>query len=393
VRIVYVNKTLMDASLPAVNFTVGNVFGLARAGAEVWLLAQKRERHFSAQQLISRLGLEAPDRLHFELYHKKARWGIRTNQWFYWWALKRIKALHRLWKLDAVISRDPGALPYLARIRRRLGIAVFYQPHNFYADLSVRDDEDSRNARKYEFLERHWIPQLTGLLCLQEAQARWYRKIFPQVSAETAEPGILRLGKWEKNRWDQKTVIYVGSLQEKKGIIWLLEAFRLLENQEATLWLVGGRNRDEREAARQEVERRDLAPRVEITGWLPYPAVEDRLQKAAVAVLPLLDRFYNRYLTAPNKLFDYLAYGLPVVSSRLPAIECLVNSSDGVTFVAPGNAQALAHAIGVHLSDRARYEAASRAAFSLAKTYLWECRAGKMLQIIRKMAERDKNLR
>ncbi len=383
-NLVYINKVFLDSTLPAVNFSLGNAYGMARAGIRTVLMAQVRGDGFDEAGFLERFGLTPCTGLSMWIRRRRRTMGVHSNQWFYLDAFAEVRRLNEREGIDAVVSRDPGALPYLAMLRKRQGIPVFYQPHNFYADLKVRDDGVPTNARKYRFLEKTFIPKMNGLLCLQEAQARWYRRSFPSLPVFSAPPGVLSVRERSTEDRPRHDLCYVGSLQEKKGVDIVLEALERIEHPGFTLLVVGGRNETEREPVRARIRRTGLDRRVTMTGWLPYDGVLERLREAAVGLLPLRDTFYNRYLTAPNKLYDYISTGMPVIASDLPALRELAGEESGVTFVPPGDPAALAAAIEKLLGDPGRRALHSRRALEAARQAGWETRAARMIGTMHK---------
>lgn len=369
-RIVYLNKVKLDASIPAVNFSLGNVVGLAESGAQTFFLAQAESRTFDSERLFSQFHVDRALPLTIRVFPSKRILGIRTNQWFYLDACRAIREMHRSDAIDAVISRDPGALPYLVRLKRRLGIQVYYQPHNFYVDLALRDDVNPKNAKKYHVLEKRWIPKLDGLFCLQEPQAQLFRTQFPGLRVIAAKPGLLSIQE-NRKRPPEQWLGYVGSLQFKKGIHTLLEAFLYLQDPKLKLVLVGGRNEREMAPVREWIAQHHLNERIVITGWLSFDQVLEWLDQIFIGLLPLEDTFYNRYLTAPNKFFDYLSRGIPMVASDLPAIRDFDSNGSACLYFKAGDADQLAEQIRTLLNQPKRYAQLSENALSLAHQYPW----------------------
>jgi len=384
-RVVYLNKVRMDTNIPAVNFSLLNGYGLALGGAECILITQKKDPHFTTTSLFANFELEKLPHFQVIMLPRTARFGIRTNQWFYLEAFRQIRQLHQHRPLDAVISRDPGALPYLAWLKFHTQIPVFYQPHNFYLDLSIRPDLKPANAKKYRWLERTFIPRMTGVLCLQEAQAQWYQKYFPNHAITVAKPGLLRIKPPQFDRFRHKLIGYVGSLEWKKGVEFLFEAFRLLEDPDLKLVLIGGR--DDREIApiQHHITVAGWQDRIHITGWIPPVEVDHWLEKVAIGVIPLKNVFYNRYLTAPNKLFDYLSHGIPIVTADLPAIRNFLPDERAAQFFTPENPAEMAQGIRHILKTNAVYRQFTHAALQQADAYLWQKRGKLMLAEIHRL--------
>lgn len=131
-----------------------------------------------------------------------------------------------------------------------------------------------------------------------------------------------------------------GRLRDKKGIEFLLDACKLLENElDFTLLLIGDFIERERDYWQQEIARCDLGDRLKLTGIVS--------REAALSYLPLLDIFAIPSLHdgCPNALLEAMLAGRAIVGTSVDAIgEILQNEVNGFV-VPPGNAQALADAI------------------------------------------------
>lgn len=110
------------------------------------------------------------------------------------------------------------------------------------------------------------------------------------------------------NRLESRPVfVYAGTFGHTYRLDVVLEAARLLQGTcRAHFVLVG----DGPLRARAETQAAELK-NVTLTGWLEQPAVRSLLAEAAAGLLP----WAGRPGAMPNKFFDYLAAGLPVLSS------------------------------------------------------------------------------
>lgn len=370
--IIYINKTCFDGMLPSVNFSLHFAYGLACAGARVELTGRRRDPAYTPDRLLESFGLLPHSGLRITLINDIRFLGIRTNQWFY------LLVLMRLRRRTAVISRDPGALPYLVLARRLRGCAAYYQPHNFYADLTLRPDVNPRNAGKYSLLERVFVPCIDGVLCLQAAQAVWFRASFPAARVRILTPGIVRVEE-PSPAVEARVVAYAGSLQPSKGFLELLQAARRLRRQGYRFVLLGGRDDRETARGRAAVREAELDSCVDITGWMPFSRVMARLRAAAAGVVPLRDNFYNRHLTAPNKLLEMLAAGLPAAVADLPSTRAFVSEKDGAIFFTPGDVDGMTTAIIAIASEHGAAAAGRRARVrAAARRLAWEHRAAEV---------------
>jgi glycosyltransferase involved in cell wall biosynthesis len=153
-------------------------------------------------------------------------------------------------------------------------------------------------------------------------------------------------------------VLFVGRLVPVKGVRTLVEAAPpiLASHRETSIVLVGtGPLREDLAARAVELGVRD---RVIFLGY--RTDVATCLAAADVFVLPSLNEGMGRALV------EAMTMGKPVVASRVSGIPTLVRDGDNGLLVPPGDARALAQAIGSLLDDPGLRERLGKAARSIA---------------------------
>jgi glycosyltransferase involved in cell wall biosynthesis len=107
----------------------------------------------------------------------------------------------------------------------------------------------------------------------------------------------------------------------------MIDAFHLVLQAlpEARLFLVGPFTPPELEdKVKTDIARRGMEPAITITGRVPFDQIGDYLQQAAVGWVAwqAIPKYQE---SIPTKLFEYMAYGLPIVSSDLTSIRPFVD--------------------------------------------------------------------
>ena len=102
---------------------------------------------------------------------------------------------------------------------------------------------------------------------------------------------------------------------------------------------------------------------------------------ADLGVVLTQDTCLNHQLTLPNKLFEYIHAGLPVICSNLPALSQVVNQYQFGELVDPEDATSIAHGIESILNDPACYSQMKANAIKATDDFNWQNESIKLLKI------------
>lgn len=167
---------------------------------------------------------------------------------------------------------------------------------------------------------------------------------------------------------NSKMLVYQGILSEGRGLEKTLEALRELPDT-FLLVLGDGPLRDKLEAS---VKEKNLSGRVYFTGMisndelLNYTAVAD----AGLVLIENISKSY--YYALPNKLFEYISVGIPVVASPLPQMKKIAENYDVGVLANPENVNEIINAIKKLFSDADLYEQYKLNALKAAEELNWE---------------------
>jgi glycosyltransferase involved in cell wall biosynthesis len=128
---------------------------------------------------------------------------------------------------------------------------------------------------------------------------------------------------------DQKIILYMGSFFYFSGLPEVLREFSKLSTNEH-LVLIGGGEQDSE--LRELVEILGISRRVTFTGFIGFEELPSYLKLADVAINPMHPSLVAN-AAIPNKVIQYLASGLRVVSTRLMGLELTFGQSDRLSLV------------------------------------------------------------
>jgi glycosyltransferase involved in cell wall biosynthesis len=108
---------------------------------------------------------------------------------------------------------------------------------------------------------------------------------------------------------------------------------------------------------------------------------------ASLGLVPILPTTPNNAASMPNKLFQYMAAGLPVVSTDLPHLREIVEGSGAGRCVDSSRPEALAAAMRSVLADPALAAAMGSAGRgAVAERYNWGVAAATLLRVYERIS-------
>jgi phosphatidylinositol alpha-mannosyltransferase len=175
------------------------------------------------------------------------------------------------------------------------------------------------------------------------------------------------------------TVLFVGRLEPRKGLAYLVRAFLRLKPAFPGLRLlvVGRDDRNQRDKAMAMVPPR-LRPDLVFVGVVPQADLPGCFAAADVFCAPSLGGESFGIVLA-----EAMAVGTPVVCSDIGGYRDVVRDGTDGLLVPPGDAEALAEALAGLLDNPARLAAMGEAAAAGARRYAWEVVAGQVTEVYR----------
>ena len=176
-------------------------------------------------------------------------------------------------------------------------------------------------------------------------------------------------------------LLHQGQIQRGRGGVLLVEAMREVEG--AVLVFLGGGPL--KPMLQQHVAEAGLGDRIRFLNPVPPDALLPITASADVGITLLEDTCLNHRFALPNKLFEYLMAGLPVLASDLPEIRGVVETFDVGRVVDPAARTALVKTLQHMVDDkeaRARWAGHTPRVF---ETFSWEKASQRFTQTYQKL--------
>jgi glycosyltransferase involved in cell wall biosynthesis len=179
--------------------------------------------------------------------------------------------------------------------------------------------------------------------------------------------------------------LYVGSLTTHRGVVEMISAMHELRKWNTARLIMGGAfspTSFEQDAVK--LEGWDL---VDYRGFMTRDKVSSAMNEARVG-LAVLHPVPNYTKIQPTKLFEYMAAGVPVITSDLPAWRSIIEAANCGLAVDPMNPSKIAEAIDWIFSHPAEAEAMGRRGRDYAvRNFSWSAEADKLYGLYERLLE------
>ncbi len=299
---------------------------------------------------------------------------------------------------DVHHGHDLTGLPAAIRASRRQGGAasVIYDSHELFIEAGDTARQSPWVRRVLASLERRWIAQVAGIVTVNESIAgelhRRYggpdpvivRNAPPKTSLPEPRPDHLRIAAGIPA--GAKVVLYHGGFQRDRGLEVLAEA--MLEPSMAAAHLVYmgfGPLQASLEAIAADPR---FVGRIHVLPAVDPGVLLDWVASADVSAMPNQPRTLNERYSTPNKLFESIAVGTPVVSSDFPERRRIViDDPDGPLGAVcdPTRASELARALAgvLDLDPAAADDLRRRCHRAATLRWNWELESARLLELYR----------
>ena len=252
----------------------------------------------------------------------------------------------------------------------RMGkVSLVYDTHEFYTEVPELVHRP-RVRNVWLGLERRIFPKLRTVITVNDSIARAYQERYGnKVHVVRNIPMPRTLGPLPSRAElglpaDTPILVLQGAgINVDRGGEEAVLAMRDLPGH--LLLVIGGG--DAWPVLERLVREHGLEERVRLLGRMPYERMMDHTRHAALGLTLDKDTSLNYRFSLPNKLFDYLHAGVPVLATDLPEVAAIVRGHDaGVVIPAP-TPEAIAGAVRSVLEDPGRLAALRRNATFAAR--------------------------
>ncbi|MDD5043060.1 MAG: glycosyltransferase [Patescibacteria group bacterium] len=352
--------------------------GLAHRGYQIFVITTKPKESGLGQevkggQLIYRFfpkNLYWLGDAHKHSWIKRFFWHIFDTFNFY--SFKEIKKILKKEKPDVVLTHNLKGIGLLTPLL--LGILKIKHIHTLHDIQLINPSGIVLWGEEKKIKNCNFVLAIYAFICQKLfsspavviSPSRWLLSVhsfagFFPTSKRTILPNPIMLFDAdisEGERSEKFRLLYLGQIEKHKGILWLIENFKNINNDNLTLRIVGGG------AAMGEAQRLvGEDKRISVEGPVEQREVGKIFSQADLTIVPSLC-----YENSPSVIYESLYYGVPAVAANIGGVGELVElGKNGFTFE-PGNGEEFAGILKYILASPEEYlKMKNNARLSVAK--------------------------
>jgi glycosyltransferase involved in cell wall biosynthesis len=274
-------------------------------------------------------------------------------------------------------------IPVALGLGRKHRAPVVYDARDIY--LEARNLAKMRGPARWALAaaERGWARRSARVITVNDAyadvMAKRLRVKRPLVVMncsdryEPPDPPVRRFHERLGLPLGRPVVLYHGGLFPHRGIEELIAAMDHLPDAELILMGYG--------ALEAELPARIAASgapdRIHVLPAVPPSDLHDWVAAADIAAMPIQPSTLNHRLTTPNKLFEAMTAGVPIVASDLPGMATIVRATNCGVLCDPTDPASIAAAVRriLDASPEERQAYGARGREAVRTTYNWAAQA------------------
>ncbi len=295
-----------------------------------------------------------------------------------------VVARARQFPSDVVHVHDLPCLKYGVSVSEEWGVPLVFDTHEIYPEQESLSPRQQGQLRRQE---RRFLPRTQLFVTINEAVADWYQQKYgrrplvlmncaDRLDAARLAEGRERLRAAVDLPTSSRVLLYQGWMSAERNLNTLVRATALLP-EDIYLVLIGYGAHEP--VLRTLCDDQPWRDRVRFLGRIEPDEILMYTAGADVGVIPYLPVDLNHYLCSPNKFFEYLQVGVPVVAHDLPFFREMAETHGVVTVGDLSTVESMGAVLNALFADGARLDEMRRSCQKASLILTWEVEVQKLL--------------
>lgn len=282
------------------------------------------------------------------------------------------------------VANDLPMLPVAKQLAAACGARLVYDSHELYSEQEFSD----REKRRWADIEAKYIGACDAVITVNQSIATALEQRYGVsgvrviYNAERTRNALVVSRRFHETfglSAEKQIVLLQGGLSAGRNLEVLVEAMRYMQNPSVVLVVLGDGLllKGLQKMAQQE----GLMGRVYFHTAVPQNELLALTAAADAGVIPYQATCLNNHYCTPNKLFEFIAAGLPILATDLPEIRRLVEGQQIGQVGDTGSPQKLAALMDDFFSDEQRFANWKARVLVARQLICWEQEEKKLVDI------------
>ncbi len=384
---------ILDKPFPTDLRVENEATSLINAGHEVSLLSIAP---YSKSQVIDYKGIKVYQNAVSTFHSKKMHGLAGMIPWMDWYVQRQVSKIFAEERYDAIHFHDLYMFGAAKKLKEHFDVRLVGDLHEFYVEVlpDYRWTQTFPNRylisySKWRRKEKEWLALMDKVVVVnKEMKEKTIPKGVGSKDIVIVE-NRLNTRVFDEYEIDQKVIdrfnksfnlLFVGGFVGNRGLEHVVDAMhRLGSYQDIHLVLVG--DGALRPVLEQKVKDYGLESRVHFEGWQTQEMVKSYLLAGNVGLIPF-KRTPQTDNSSPNKLFQYMYYGLPMISSNCPSIQEIVEKEEiGIVYESEDVDQLVGSIINLYQDSSMRKRFKENGKKAILERYSWDANVTGLIEM------------
>ena len=320
-----------------------------------------------------------------------------TNNYLTYWGYYS-KAERKIKKLkiqpSIVHSHDLNTLPVGRKVSEKFKAKLVYDSHELYLHRN-KPYQVPNWYHKFQFgIEKRHITKCNAVITVSQSIVDYLAETYSipkpylimnapvkqhkrELSSDNNLKSLLKIPE------GNKLLIYSGGISFNRGLDKLIIALKKIDN--CHLVFMGGGNKTFKDYLLKVAQENHVQDRFHFYGPVGSHDVSSYIQSADLGIAPIENVCLSYYYCAPNKVFEYIQGGIPVVSSNFPDMERVIKENNiGSTFD-PDSPDEIANQITAIITNEELYKTYKNNVIAIVDKYKWENEEKKLIALYQEL--------
>lgn len=283
---------------------------------------------------------------------------------------------------DIIVAHDLPMLPVACQLAN--GSKIIYDCHEFYPF----QDMSQKESKLWQNIEAKYIHHCNDIITVNPSLAFEIAKVYGVKKINVIENAVNPVeNKILDKRFHQhfnlppeaKIVLFQGNLSQHKNLETLVKAMALVTDEKIHLVIMG--DGPHKKCLLKLQYQSGVTERIHFHPAVPQQQLISYTQAADVGIIPYQGTCLNNQYCSPNKLYEFIAAGLPILATDLPELRRIV-IGEKIGLVGETRAPAeVATLIHSYFADQSLAKKFTKQLTQIQSDYSWSAQEEKLRKI------------